>query len=141
MNNIKRIVTISLMVIGLAVTSMPLLTQSASALVDPKESACTGTGGTWIAPAKPDESGTCNANAKTDDLKTVIGTIINTILFILGAVAVLMVIIGGIQYTTSAGDPALAKKGRETVIYAIIGLVIAFLAYAIINWVVKAFEP
>jgi len=141
MINIKRIVTISLMVIGLAVASTPLLAQSASALVDPKESACIGTGGTWTPPANPDESGICDANAKTDDLKTVIGTIINTILFILGAVAVLMVIIGGIQYTTSAGDPALAKKGRETVIYAIIGLVIAFLAYAIINWVVKAFEP
>lgn len=136
MKYLQKIFVASLLVIGITFASVPLLSHSASALVDPKEQACKGTGGTWDAAA-----GTCGSNAATDDFQTVIGVIINTILFILGAVAVLMIIIGGIQYTTSAGDPALAKRGRDTVLYAVIGLVIAFLAYAIINWVVGAFNP
>lgn len=76
----------------------------------------------------------CNSS----DLNTVIKTIVNTLIFAIGIVAVIMIILGGINYATSQGDPAKVKKGKDTVLYGIIGLVIALLAYAIVNFVLNA---
>lgn len=64
--------------------------------------------------------------------------ITNTILYIVGIVAVIMLIIGGIRYVTSGGDSKKVTDAKNTVLYAIIGLVIAFLAYAIVNFVISA---
>lgn len=62
----------------------------------------------------------------------------NTILYIVGIIAVIMLIIGGIRYVTSGGDAKKVTDAKNTVLYAIIGLVIAFLAFAIVNFVVSA---
>ena len=64
-----------------------------------------------------------------------INTVINVILAIVGVVAVFMIIFGGIQYSTSAGDSGKVKKAKDTILYGIIGLVIALLAFAIVNFV------
>lgn len=64
--------------------------------------------------------------------------ITNTILYIVGIIAVIMLIIGGIKYVISGGDSKKVTDAKNTVLYAIIGLVIAFLAYAIINFVITA---
>ena len=62
----------------------------------------------------------------------------NTILYIVGIIAVIMLIIGGIRYVVSGGDSKKVTDAKNTVLYAIIGLVIAFLAFAIVNFVVSA---
>ena len=62
----------------------------------------------------------------------------NTILYIVGIIAVIMLIIGGIRYVTSGGDAKQVTDAKNTVLYAIIGLVIAFLAFAIVNFVISA---
>lgn len=62
-------------------------------------------------------------------------TIVNVLLFVIGAISVIMLIIGGIRYTISAGDSGNVTAAKNTIMYAIIGLVIAFLAFAIVNWV------
>lgn len=62
----------------------------------------------------------------------------NTILYIVGIIAVIMLIIGGIRYVTSGGDAKKVTDAKNTVLYAIIGLVIAFLAFAIVNFVISA---
>jgi hypothetical protein len=54
-----------------------------------------------------------------------------------GIITVIMIVWGGIQYTTSNGNPAQAAKGKQTIIYAIIGLAISIFAVAIVNLVVK----
>ena len=64
--------------------------------------------------------------------------ITNTILYIVGIVAVIMLIIGGIKYVVSGGDSKKVTDAKNTVLYAIIGLVIAFLAFAIVNFVISA---
>lgn len=61
----------------------------------------------------------------------------NTILYIVGVVAVIMLIIGGIKYIISGGDAKKVTDAKNTILYAIIGLVIAFLAYAIVNFVIS----
>ena len=62
--------------------------------------------------------------------------ITNTILYIVGIVAVIMLIVGGIKYVVSGGDAKKVTDAKNTVLYAIIGLVIAFLAFAIVNFVI-----
>ena len=73
-----------------------------------------------------------------NDLNTVIQAIVNTIVFVVGIVAVVMIILGGIQYSTSQGDPGKVKKAKDTILYGIIGLVVAILAFAIVNFVLTS---
>ncbi len=77
---------------------------------------------------------------KGSDLNTIIKTVINAIVFIVGMVAVVMIILGGVNYATSQGDPGKVKKGKDTILYGIIGLVIAILAFAIVNFVLGALQ-
>ena len=62
----------------------------------------------------------------------------NVILYIVGIVAVIMLIIGGIRYIVSGGDSKKVTDAKNTVLYAIIGLVICFLAFAIVNFVISS---
>ena len=64
--------------------------------------------------------------------------ITNTILYIVGIVAVIMLIVGGIKYVVSGGDSKKVTDAKNTVLYAIIGLVVCFLAFAIVNFVISA---
>lgn len=68
-------------------------------------------------------------------------TVVNIMLFIIGAISVVMLIFGGIRYTTSAGNSAAVTGAKNTIMYAIIGLVVAFLAFAVVNWVLGAITP
>lgn len=58
------------------------------------------------------------------------------LIFLVGAVSTLYVIIGGLKYALSAGDPGSIKSAKDTILYALIGLVVALMSYAIIEFVV-----
>ncbi len=66
--------------------------------------------------------------------------ITNVLLFIIGAVSVIMLIIGGIRYTISQGDSTAVTSAKNTILYAIIGIVVAILAYAAVNFVITNFS-
>lgn len=96
-----------------------------------------------LASAKSEVLGGAGATGMTGGGVTVEGgitSLVNVMLFILGAIAVIVIIIAGIMFTVSAGDPARAKKAKDSILYAVIGLVVALLAYAIVNFVVDAFN-
>jgi len=84
--------------------------------------------------------GAGGSDANQDDLKKNIQTVVNVLLFILGAIAVIVIIIGGIRYTTSNGDPGQTKAAKDTILYAVVGLIVAILAYAIVSFVLNAFK-
>lgn len=65
--------------------------------------------------------------------------ITNVLLFIIGAISVIMLIIGGIRYTISGGDSTAVTNAKNTILYAIVGIVVALLAYALVNFVVGSF--
>src|SRR5689334_5232328 len=67
-------------------------------------------------------------------------TITNVLLFIIGAISVIMLIIGGIRYTTSGGDSSAVTSAKNTILYAIVGIVVAILAYAVVNFVITSFS-
>lgn len=68
-----------------------------------------------------------------------IKNVVNVLLFLLGSIAVIMIIIGGIRYATSNGDAGSTKSAKDTILYAVIGLVVAILSYAIVNFILGAF--
>ena len=72
------------------------------------------------------------------NLQSSIGTILTVVYSIVGIVAVVMVILGGISYATSQGDAGKLKKGKDTILYGIIGLIIVLLAFAITNFVLSS---
>ena len=114
-------VIISIMaIIGIATLPLPALAEGPA---DSAKEGFTSIGG--------DQSG--------PKLEDSIKTIVNVLLFVLGAIAVIMIIIGGIRYTTSNGDASSIKGAKDTILYAVVGLVVAILAYAIVNFVLTAF--
>ena len=66
-------------------------------------------------------------------------TITNVLLFLIGAVSVIMLIVGGIRYVVSGGDSTAVQNAKNTILYAIVGVVVAILAYAVVNFVIGSF--
>ena len=63
--------------------------------------------------------------------------ITNTILYVVGIISVIMLIFGGIKYALSAGDSKKVTDAKNTILYAIIGLIITILSYSIVNFVLN----
>ena len=125
MNKIKLV--LSSLVLAFAVMTAGFVAQPVAAQT-PEQSACQGSGGTW------------NGTSCTQGTRTVPGTIKNVgniIIFITGAVAVLMIIIGGRRYTLSGGDQGTISSAKNTIMYAVVGLVVSIAAYAIVNLVLS----
>ena len=72
-------------------------------------------------------------NVTEDD--GLIKKVVNLLLWAIGIVSVIMIIIGGFRYATSNGDSNQVSAAKNTIMYAVIGLVIAIFAYAIVNFV------
>lgn len=75
------------------------------------------------------------SNMNKSDVNNIVADGVNLFLYIIGIVAVVMIIFGGFQYLTSAGDPQKAGKARNTILYSVIGLLVAVFAFAIVNFV------
>ena len=64
--------------------------------------------------------------------------ITNTVLYAVGIISVIMLIYGGLRYVVSGGDSKKVTDAKNTILYAIIGLIISILAFAIVNFVINA---
>jgi len=88
-----------------------------------------------------------NAARGTDQAATLFGsagiftTISNVMLFVVGAISVIMIVIGGLRYVISGGNSGNVTAAKNTILYAIVGLIISIMAYAIINFVISSFTP
>ena len=119
----KQLIVAIGIVAGIGITALPTTNVSAINVFDQ----CKNNG----------DSAVCKAQG--DSLGKMIQTVINILMYILGAVAVVMIVIGGIRYTTSNGDSGAIKSAKDTILYAVIGLVVAILSYSIVNFVIKWF--
>jgi hypothetical protein len=73
----------------------------------------------------------------SDNIERLITTIINVFSAIVGSIAVIMIIIGGFRYVTSAGDSNNVSGAKNTILYAIVGLVIVVFAQIIVRFVLQ----
>ncbi len=69
--------------------------------------------------------------AQKDNATSMVKIVINLLLTALGMIAIIMIIIGGIRYTTSQGDSTGIKSAKDTIIYSVVGLVVAIMSYAL----------
>lgn len=69
------------------------------------------------------------------DLFEIVKNILNTTFGVVGVLAVIMMIVGGVYYMTSQGSPERVQKGKNTILYGIIGLVVCLSAFAIVNFI------
>lgn len=81
-------------------------------------------------------SGGSGAKNQGSQVAVVIRVVVNILLFLIGAFAVIMIVIAGFRYVASNGDANTVSSAKNTILYAVIGLVVAFLAYALVNFVI-----
>lgn len=125
MKRITSIVVSAFAVFAMLFVPVALVSESVSAA--PKDEICKG--------INNNSTGKCDTTGD-NNFGEFVKRIINILLFVIGAIAVLMIVIGGLRYVISGGDGAQTKAAKDTILYAVIGLVIALMAYAIINFVV-----
>ena len=83
--------------------------------------------------------GVGSTGSSSSSVSDIARTISNILLFVLGSVAVVMIVVGGVRYATSNGDQAAVKSAKDTVLYSVIGLIVAIAAYAIVNFIIEQF--
>lgn len=71
----------------------------------------------------------------TDAVSLMIKSIINLLIYIAGIIAVIIIVVAGLRYVTSNGDSGATSKARNEIIYAVVGLVIAIMAYVLVNFI------
>lgn len=124
----------------LGLLAVPALVLCVSAIATPAFADCTGTDGSNLSLC-----GGASSSQGSDQPTNLFGaggifqTITNVLLFVIGAVSVVMLIIGGIRYTISQGDQAAVTSAKNTILYSVVGLVVAILAYAAVNFVISSF--
>jgi membrane protease YdiL (CAAX protease family) len=74
----------------------------------------------------------------TSDLRKIIGRVIQALLGLSGTLALLMFVWGGFQWITSGGEKDKIQKGKNTVIWAVIGLFFVFISYTLVTAVINA---
>jgi hypothetical protein len=79
----------------------------------------------------------CAQSCNNSSLSTIFSGIADTLIFIIGAVSVIMIIIGGLRYVISNGDSKAVESAKNTILYAVIGIIAAISAYAIVTFVTK----
>lgn len=127
----KKLKFVILSIIAVTGFGLAVFAPTAGAIAPPTGfQACDGTNSS---------STICNGST-TDTLKPYLQTGVKVMFFIVGALAVIMIIYSGIQYVISAGDSGKVAKAKNTLTYSIVGLVIAVLAYAIVNWIISQIQ-
>lgn len=123
-----------------ALMAMPALALSVTAIATPAFADCTG--------ADPNSLTLCSGASSSQGSEQptslfgsggIFQTITNVLLFVIGAVSVVMLIIGGIRYTVSQGDSSAVQSAKNTILYAVIGLIVAIIAFAAVNFVIGQF--
>lgn len=115
----------SITVLALGVTT--LLPEQASAAVNVFQN-CAGNADTAVCRATGD---------KLFGPNSIWTNIINTLIFVTGSVSVLMIVIGGLRYAISGGDQGAVTSAKNTILYAVVGLILSLMGYAIVNFVLS----
>ena len=120
----KKILLTLLSVIGLC-----LAVSSTSLAYDPLKEACSSGRGSSNAVCK----------SQGDKIENYTKNIVKILFIVVGFISVVVIIISGIKYATANGDAGKIKSAKDTLLYAIVGLIVAMSAYAIVDYVVGKF--
>lgn len=85
----------------------------------------------------PEGEGYAEGITQTSSAREFIVNVTNFVLGFLGLAAIVVVIYGGILYVTAAGEQERADKGKKSIMYAVIGIIIVLASYALVNTIIK----
>lgn len=124
--NLKLIIGV---IVGIAILLIPITAMAAS----PKDAVCQGAG------AVGDSGSSCGNPAGNPDINDVIQTGLNLFSAVVGIIAVVFVMLGGVKYMTSQGEAAKVNEAKNSVLYAVVGIIIVAMAQVIVRFVLKRF--
>jgi hypothetical protein len=131
MNKIKLFQKLSLCLVYIFAVSSFIVTGFSHKMayaVDPKTEACNAIGSI-------DGGGACDSDSAKAKFSSIVKNIISILSVLVGAVSVIMVILGGFKYVTSNGDSNSTKSAKDTIMYALIGLLLVGFAQTIVRFV------
>lgn len=79
----------------------------------------------------------CDTETGSERIQQIVTTLVNVFSIVVGIVAVIMIVVGGFKYITSGGDSGNITSAKNTIVYAVIGLVIVALAQFLVQFVLK----
>ena len=123
---------IKLFFAGLFAASFMFVPVMALAQADIENGLCSGANLT----ATPGQTCTVNPEGTATTVQSIVTKVINIFSWVVGVVSVLMIIFGGFKYITSGGDAGGVTGAKNTILYAIVGLVIVALAQVIVKFVI-----
>jgi hypothetical protein len=127
----KKIATISVsLALALVPVLVPVAVHAQAAADDPigGHLACGST-------LSVEEAADCDVTTGAGRIQSIVTTIVNIFSIVVGIIAVIMIIVGGFKYITSGGDSGNITSAKNTIVYAVIGLVIVALAQFIVQFV------
>jgi len=125
----KTLLTFGLLATFLLVTGLALPLNKVHA--DAKSDVCQGVG--LLDPA----SGNCTTSKGSASPESIVATVVNILSIVVGVIAVIMIIIGGIRFVLSGGDSNATNSARNTVLYALVGIVVVFMAQILVKFVLN----
>lgn len=128
----------SIALASMAGSAAPAFAATTSNPPDITNATCTGAANLQI----PTDGSTTDCNTLTADangakVNSLLATVINIFSVIVGVIAVIMIIIGGFRYVTSGGQSEKITSAKNTILYALIGLIIVALAQVIVKFVLN----
>jgi len=117
------------LVLSLLVSGLSLM--PATVMADARDDVCKGVELT---------GGSCDPTPGQPTVNSIIKDVVNILSFVVGVVAVIMVIVGGLKYITSGGDSNSVNSAKNTILYAVIGLVVVALAQIIVRFVLTRIQ-
>ena len=137
---LQKLKTKLLFIVGVAMLLSPALVPAIASAQNVTGNLCSGTQAGTV-----DTTGTANTTGlncsdtggATTGFSKIITTVINVLSFIVGGVSVVMIIVGGFRYIISGGNDSSVAGAKNTIIYALIGLVIVALAQVIVHFVLS----
>ena len=130
----KNIIMSGLLLLSFAVPAFAGATVSANTTFDPN---CDGIAG--CATQGVDSTGNQQSGNATESISSLATTVINLFSWVVGIISVIMVIVGGFQYITSGGDSGKVTTAKNTIMYALIGIVIVALSQVMVQFVLERF--
>ncbi len=85
----------------------------------------------------PPDTGDCNSNQASNSIEKFVKHVVNILSAVVGIVAVVMIIFGGFRYVTSGGNDSSVTSAKNTILYAIIGLVIVALSQVLVHFTIR----
>ena len=135
---VQKIRTLIMSAALLFAFATPVMLPASASAVNIQQNVCSGSKNLTIgegANAAPSNPQDCSSN--TGSVNTLVSTILNIFSVVVGLIAVVMIIVAGFKYITSGGKDESVKGAKNTILYAIIGLVIVGLAQIIVQFVLS----